>query len=119
MVYLHLYHHYCSTTRLHCRLPIRQSGLPALNLQKLPVLVGKLPSFSIPSLGFHGHTKLLLRSCHGLCDRVLDVDVHWDTIDDGHNCHNQSLGDVSGSEWHCWELRDVGIHPHTFSLYSL
>src|SRR5882724_5169175 len=115
---LHLYHHYCSTTCLHCCLPIQCSGLLALNFLELPVSLSKLPSFPIPSLGFHCHMKLLLRSCHGLGDGVLDVDVHWDTLDDGHDCHVRSLWELSGSEWHCQDWKDVGIQPHTFGLYS-
>ena len=116
---LRLYQHYCDTARVHCRILIQDFCLPTVSFLELPVLLGKLPSFPIPSLGFHCHTKLLLRSCHGLGNGVLDVDVHWDTLDDGHVCHVQSLGDVSGSVWHCRELKDVGIHPHTFGLYSL
>src|SRR5882724_3726560 len=99
---LQLYQIHHGTTCLHCHLLIQDLGSPAFSLQELPVSVSELLTFSIPSLGFHRHTKLLLCSCHGLGDGVLDVDVHWDTINDRHVCCVRSLGDVSGSERHCW-----------------
>src|SRR5882724_12149239 len=115
----HLYHHDHSTTCLHCRLPIQRLGFLALNFLESPILFGEFLAFSIPSLGFHCHTKLLLCSCHGLCDGVLDVNVHWDSIGDGLDHCIQSLWELSRSVWHCQDWKDVGIQPHTFSLYSL
>src|SRR5882724_3981826 len=119
MDYPRLYHHDRGTTCLHCRLPIQQLGLLALDPLKTPVPLGEFSPFSIPSLGFHHHTKLLLCSCHGLCGGVLNVNVHCDIIGDGLDCCVRSLWELSGSEWHCRDWKDVGIQPHTFSLYSL
>src|SRR5882724_11736504 len=73
-----------------------------VNTSDVNGLLGKLPTFPILSLGLHCHTKLLLHSCHGHGNGVLDIDVHWDIIGDGHYCRVQSLLDVSGIKWHCW-----------------
>src|SRR5882724_10111164 len=75
MGYPHPYHHDRGTTCLHCRLPIQRPSLLALDPLKSPILFGKFAAFLVPSLGLHCHTKLLLCSCHGLCNQVLDIDV--------------------------------------------
>src|SRR5882724_8901431 len=108
------YHHDHGTTCLHCRLPIQRPSFLALDPLKSPISFGEFAAFLVPSLGLHRHTKLLLCSCHGLCDRVLNVDVHWDIINDGLDCRIRSLWELSGSEWHCRDWKDVGIQPHTF-----
>src|SRR5882724_13710437 len=113
------YHHDHGTTCLHCRLPIQRPSFLALDPLKSPISFGEFAAFLVPSLGLHCHTKLLFCSCHSLCDWVLNVDVHWDIINDGLDCRIRSLWELSGSEWHCWDWKDVGIQHHTFGLYSL
>src|SRR5882672_585160 len=78
MVVPHLQHHHRLFHRVHNFHLIRDNYCPALLPQPSPVCLSEVPVFQIPRLGLHCQMKLLLCSCHGLGDRVLDFDIHWD-----------------------------------------
>src|SRR5882672_1903625 len=116
MVPPHLQHHHNLFHHVYyCRL-IRNPHRPSFRPLVSPVGVSKVSVLQDLSLGLHCQTKLLLRSCHRLGIGVLEVDVHRDVSEDGHDCRVQSLLGLSGCEWHCRIVRVVGIHRHTLWL---